>query len=69
MDFIEQIRVGQERAKARIGAKQDRPTAIFSSGKIGRVRVAKDPPTEGDEFRWTGLVPTVGTLSRKSGHP
>lgn len=56
MDFIEQIRVGQERAKARIGAKQDRPTAIFGARVICRVGVAENPPAEGDEFPWVMLL-------------
>ena len=50
MDFVEHIRVGQERAEAGVGAEQDRPAAIFNAWVIGWISVAEDPPAEGDEF-------------------
>lgn|GEM_PF-3057237 len=49
MDFVENIRVGKERAQAGLGAEMDRPTAIFGARKVSRIRVAEDPPAEGDE--------------------
>lgn len=49
MYFIEYIRVGQERAEARLRAQVDRPAAVLRAGEIGRVRIAKDPSAESDE--------------------
>lgn len=50
MDFIEDIRVGQERAQAGFRAEIDRPTAILNAREIGRVRVAEFSTTQGDEL-------------------
>jgi hypothetical protein len=51
VDFIKHIRVRQERAEAGFGAEIDRPAALLHAGKIGRVGIAEDPSTEGDEAR------------------
>lgn len=52
MDFIENIRVGEERAQAGVGAEQDRPASIHSVREIVRIGVAKDPSAQGDELAW-----------------
>ncbi len=51
MDFIKDIRVGQERAKAGFGAEIDRPTTVSNAREISWVGIAEDPSTEGDEAR------------------
>jgi len=51
MDFVENIRVSEERTEAGLGAEVDRPAAILSARKIGWIGVAKDAPTESDELR------------------
>lgn len=51
MDFVENVRVCQERAEARLGAEMDRPAAVLGAREIGRVSVAKDPTAEGDKAR------------------
>ena len=50
MDFVEHIRVGQERAEAGVGAEQDRPAAIFNARVIGGIGVAEDTSAEGNEL-------------------
>ena len=56
MDSVENIRVGEERAEARLGAEINRPSSIFGAGEISRVGVAEDPSAESDEapifLRW-----------------
>ena len=49
MDSIEDLGVGKECAKAGLCAEIDRPAAVLSARKIGRVGVAEDPATERDE--------------------
>ena len=49
MDFIEHIRVSEERAQAGLGAEIDRPATIFGARIVGRVGVAENPSAEGDE--------------------
>ena len=56
MDFIENIRVSQERAEAGLGAKVDRAPAIFGAWKILRVGVAENPPAECDEPLRAGFL-------------
>ena len=51
MDFIENIRVRQERAEAGFRAEIDRPAAVYGTREVCRIGVAKDPPAEGDEAR------------------
>lgn len=63
MGFIENIRVGEERAQAGFGAEQDRPSAMFSAGKIVRIGVAEDASTQGDELTRTGDRP--GNISHQ----
>jgi len=55
MDFVEDIRVGQECAKTGFGAEVDRPSAVFGAGKILRVGITEDPPAERDEPLRTGF--------------
>ena len=55
MDFIKNIRVGQEGAEAGFGAEIDGPAAILGAWKIGRVRVAEFSPTQSDEA-WIFLL-------------
>ena len=60
MDPIKYVWVGQERALSGLGAEIDRPAAIFGARIVGRVRIAKDPSSEGDEavafFAWGRLL-------------
>lgn len=51
MDFVENVRVCQERAEARLGAEMNRPAAVLGAREIGRVGVAEDPTAEGDKAR------------------
>jgi len=60
VDFIEDIRVGQECAETGFGAEIDCPAAIFGPREIGRIGVAKDPSTEGDEARMSLLRKRMG---------
>lgn len=60
MDFVENIRIGEEGAEAGVGAEQDRPSAVFGAGEVGRVRVAEDASTQGDELAGSRSVPQVG---------
>ena len=50
MDFVEHIRVGQERAEAGVGAEQDRPAAVFSAWVIRGIGVAEYSSAEGNEL-------------------
>ena len=49
VDFIEQIRVGQERAQAGLSAEIDNPAAGLGVWKICRIGIAEDPSAEGDK--------------------
>ena len=49
MDFVENIRVSEERTEAGFGAKIDRHAAILGAREIGRISITEDPSTEGDE--------------------
>lgn len=51
MDFVENIRVGQESAETGLGAEVDRAAAVFDARKVRRIGVAKDAPAEGDKRR------------------
>jgi len=59
MDFVENIRVGKEGAKTGIRAEQDHPPAILDAWIVGRIRVAEDSSTQGDELSWSGLPFTM----------
>lgn len=49
MDSVENVRIGQEGAKAGLGAQIDPAAPIFDAREIGRIRIAENPSTEGDE--------------------
>ena len=49
MNFIEDIRVSEERAEAGFGAEIDCPAAMLGAREIGGIGIAKDPSAEGDE--------------------
>ena len=55
MDFVEDIRVSEERAEAGVGAKVDRPAAIFDAREICRISIAEDAPAESDKA-WIFLL-------------
>jgi len=55
MDFVKNIRVGKEGIEAELGAKVDRPTAIFGARKILRVGIVEDAPAERDESLRAGF--------------
>jgi hypothetical protein len=50
MDFVEQIRVGQERAETGVRAEIDGPPFVFGAWKVSRIGIAKHAPAEGDEL-------------------
>jgi len=50
MNFVEHIRIGLKCTKAGIGAKQDRPSAVFDTRKVGWICIAEDPPAESNEI-------------------
>jgi len=49
MDFMQHIRVSQERAQAGLGAEIDSPAMIFDAWIIDRVGIAENPSAESDE--------------------
>ena len=49
MDFVENIRVVEERAETGFGAEIDRPAAVFDSGEVRGIGISKDAPAQGDE--------------------
>ena len=51
MDFVEDIRVSEERAETGFGAEVDRSTTIFEAREISGIRIAEFPPAEGDKTR------------------
>jgi hypothetical protein len=55
MDFIEDVWVGKERAKAGLRAEIDRPAAVLGAREIGRVGVAEDPTAKRNEV-WMLLL-------------
>ena len=50
MDFVEQIRVGQEGAETRFRAEIDYPPFVFGTREIGRIGVAIDAPAESNKL-------------------
>lgn len=50
MYFVEDIRVGKERAEAGFGAKEDRLPVVGCAGIILRIGIAEDPTTQGNEL-------------------
>ena len=55
MDFVEDIRVGKERAEAGSGAEIDRSATVLGAREIVRIGIAEDPPAKADEalvFLW-----------------
>jgi hypothetical protein len=50
MDFVEQIRIGQERAETGVRAEIDRPPFVISAWEISRIAVAKNAPAKRDEL-------------------
>jgi hypothetical protein len=51
MNVIEDIGVRQEGATTGLGTEVDRPSVVMNTGKINRVSIAENPPTEGDKVR------------------
>ena len=50
MDFVEDIRVGQERAETGLRAEVDGAAAILSTREISRICIAKDPSAQDDKL-------------------
>ena len=50
MNFIEDIRLGQEGAQAGIGTEQYRPAAVCGARIILRIGVTEDPSAQGNEL-------------------
>ena len=51
MDFIEDIRICEERAATGFGAEIDRPAAIFEARKIRGIGIPELSPTQRHEAR------------------
>ena len=49
MDFVEDIRIGEEGTEAGFCAEIDRPAVILDAREIRGVRIAELSPAEGDE--------------------
>ena len=73
MNFVKQIRVGQEGAETGFRAEIDDPPFVFGAREIGRIGIAEHAPTEGNElflsfgrtFRLLHRMnPTAGTAAR-----
>ena len=50
MDFVEQIRVGKERAMTGFGAEVDCPPMVFGAWEVYGICVAEDASAQGDEL-------------------
>lgn len=50
MDFVENLRVGKERAQAGFGAEQEGSSAVLGAGEVSRVGAAEDASAQGDEL-------------------
>jgi len=61
MNFIEDLRVGEERLEAGFSAEIDRPAAIVKARKIRGIGVAQDPSAEGDKARMVLLLEGVAS--------
>ena len=55
MDFVENIRVSEERAEAGFCAEQDRPSTIFGAREVSGIRFAEDTSAQGDELFGAGF--------------
>ena len=55
MDFVENIRVGDEGAETGFRAEIDRPAAIFDPREVSWIGVAEYTPAKGDEA-WMFLL-------------
>ena len=49
MDFVKNIRVGEERTQTGFGAEINHPAAIFDSREVCRIGVAEPTSAEGNE--------------------
>jgi len=71
MDFVENIRVGEEGAETGIGAEIERAAAVLGSREVCWIGFAEDTPAESDEpgmlllFQWMYLHGWVGTGVRR----
>jgi len=65
MDFVENIRVGEERAEAGFSAEIDCPSAVLGTGEVGGIRVAEDTSTQGDEL--AGMIFQFDRHSKRCG--
>ena len=50
MDFVEYVRVRQERTEAGFGAEQDHAPAVLGAWIVGRIGIAEYSTTQGDEL-------------------
>ena len=51
MDTIENLRVREKGTETGLGAKVDRPAAVFDAREISRIGVAEDPSAKGNKTR------------------
>lgn len=56
MDFVENLRIGEERTQAGVGAEKDHPPVVPGTRKVGRVRIAEDASAQGDELAGMGSL-------------
>lgn len=56
MDFVEEIRVGEEGTQAGVGTEIDRPAAILDAREVCRIGIAEDSSAEGNEAGMTFLL-------------
>lgn len=50
MDFVKQIRIGQEGAKTGLRAEVDCPAFVFDAREIGGIGISENTPAKGDEL-------------------
>jgi hypothetical protein len=65
MDFIEHIRVSQERLETEFRAEIDRPAAIFDTREIGGIGILEFSPAEGNKTRMFLLLVHVNVSTRE----
>ena len=66
MDFVENIRMGEEGAETGFGAEIDGASTVFDSREVCRIRVAEYTSAKGDEA-WMVLLFQEMYLHREAG--
>ena len=68
MDFVKQLRVGEECAETGFCAKADEPSAVIGGREVLRIDLAEDSSAKGDEFSAADRFWLVGGLNIRGGH-